>query len=197
MAEPWVQHFTVTYGDDELWACRKFLSKRYARRDDGGTYWGLCFLTIIAIGLVSLAAFELGLIEAAALTPVLVTAYAAFAAGAISYWFAVRRYTRTYYRAFRRNNETWHYSFDDTGISYKNDVRQTHLAWRAVSSVEDVGWAVMLPAGEQAVFLPSRAFADTTMRATFVAASAARIKAAREAPAADWSGNGASHMLLC
>jgi hypothetical protein len=179
--EPWVQHFTVTYRDDELWAYRKFLSKRYARRDDAGTYWGLLCVAIIAIGLVAFAAFELALFDIAALKPVLVTAYAAFAAGAMSYWFAVRRHARTFYRSFARDNGTWHYSFDDAGISYKNDLRQTHMAWRAVSSVEDVGWAVMFPTGEQAVFIPSRAFSDPAMRSSFVAASAARAKAARAA----------------
>jgi hypothetical protein len=177
-----VQHFTVTYGDDEHWAFSKVLSKRYARRHDVGAYWGLLFVAVLGIGLAGLGAFELGLIEAAALEPVLLTAYAAFAAGAISYWLAVRRYTRTFYRTLARDNETWHYCFDDSGISYKNDVRQTYLAWRAVNSVEDLGWAVMFPAGEQAVFLPSRAFSDTTIRTTFVAAAAARIEAAREAP---------------
>jgi hypothetical protein len=179
-AEPWVQHFTVTYGDDELWAFRKLLSKRYARRDDGGTYFGLSFLAIFAIGLVILAAFELGLIAAAALKPVLVTAYAAFVAGAISYWFAVRRQSHAFYRFFTRDSRTWHYSFDNTGISYKNELRQTLLRWRAISSVEDLDWAVMFAAAESAVFLPSRAFSDTTMRTTFVAASAARIEAARQ-----------------
>jgi hypothetical protein len=125
--EPWVQHFTVTYREDELWAFRKFLSKRYARRDDAGTFWRLSRLVIIAVGLVIFAAFKLGLIEAAALKLVLVTAYAAFVAGAMSHWFAVRRQSRAFYRSFARDNETWHYPFDDAGISYRNDVRQTHF----------------------------------------------------------------------
>jgi hypothetical protein len=39
----------------------------------------------------------------------------------------------------------------------------------------------MFPAGEQGIFIPSRAFSDPTMRSSLVAASAARAKAAREA----------------
>jgi hypothetical protein len=178
----WAQHFTVTYSGDELWAFSKLLSKRYARRDDSGTYFGLAFVAIFAIGLIIFAAFELGLIAAAALKPVLVTAYAAFVGGATSYWLTVRRQSYAFYRSFAPESRTWHYSFDDTGISYKNGLRQTHLRWRAVNSVEDLDRAVMFPTGESAVFLPSRVFTDTTMRTTFVAASAARIKAAREGP---------------
>lgn|GEM_PF-5967977 len=179
--EPWVQHFSVTFGDDELRACHEFLSRRYTQRDDALTYWGLLFLAVFAIGLVTLGALELGLLEATALRPVLLTAYAASFVGAISYWYAVRRHTRAFYRNYARASRTWHYCFDDSGISYKNEVWQVHLLWRGVSSVEDVGWAVMLPAGEQGVFIPSRAFSDTPTRKMFIAASAARIKAAREA----------------
>jgi hypothetical protein len=181
-AEPWIQHFTVTFGADELRACHKFLSRRYTRRDDSFTFWGLLFVAVLAIGLVTLEAFDLGLIEATALRPVLLAAYAAFFAGGMSYWYAVRRHTRAFYRNYARGNRTWHYCFDDSGISYKNEVWQIHVLWHAVSSVEDLGWAVTLPAGEHAVFLPSRAFSDTDMRAAFVAASAARIKVAGEAP---------------
>ena len=181
-AEPWVQHFTITFGEDELWASAKFTTARCARRDDSLTSWGLWFVGIFAIGLAAFGAFKLGLIEAAALKPVLFTAYVAFAAGATTYGFVVRRQYRAYYRDFARTTGTWHYTFDDSGITYKNDVRQTFLLWRAVNSVEDLGWAVVFPASDQAIFIPSRVFDDTTIRATFVAASAARIKAVRATP---------------
>ena len=181
-AEPWVQHFTVTVGEDELWASGKFTTARYARRDDNLTAWGLWFVGIFAIGLAGLGAFKLGLIDAAALEPVLFTAYLAFAAGAATYGLAVRRQYRAYYRAFARNTGTWHYTFDDSGITYKNDVRQSYLLWRAVNSVDDLGWAVVLPASDQAIFIPSRVIGDTAMRGRFVAECAARIKTAREAP---------------
>jgi hypothetical protein len=181
-AEPWVQHFTVTFGDDELRACHSLLARRYTRRDDALTYWGLLYVTILAIGLATFGAFELGLIETTALKPVLLTAYASSFAGAMSYWYAVHRHNRAFYRNYARARRTWHYCFDDSGISYKNDAWQVHLLWRGVDSVEDLGWGVMLHTGEQVVLVPVRAFSDTTTRTTFVAASAARIEAAREVP---------------
>lgn len=181
-AEPWVQHFTITVGDDELWASGQFSTARYAERDDSLTYWGLWFVGIFAIGLAALGAFKLGLFDAAALKPVLFTAYAAFAAGAAMYGLIIRRQYRAYYRSFARNSGTWHYTFDDSGITYKNDVRQVFLLWRAVKSVEDLGWAIVFPSADQAIFIPSRVFDDTALRSEFVAASAARIQAAREAP---------------
>ena len=168
-AEPWVQHFTITVGEDELWASGKFTTARYVRRDDSLTSLGLWFVGIFAVGLAALGAFKLSLIDTAALKPVLLTAYAAFAAGATTYGFAVRRQYRAYYRTFARNTGTWHYTFDDSGISYKNDVRQAFLQWRAVNSIEDLGWAIVFPAGDQAIFIPSRVFDDTAVRSTFAA----------------------------
>lgn len=137
---------------------------------------------IFAIGLAVLGAFKLGLFDATAIEPVLFTAYVAFAAGATTYGLAVRRQYRAYYRTYARITGTWNYTFDDGGISYKNDVRQTFLQWRAVNSVEDLGWAVVFPASDQAIFIPSRVFGDTAMRSKFVAECAARIEAARQAP---------------
>jgi hypothetical protein len=181
-AEPWVQHFAVTYSEDELWASGRFNTARHTGRDEAGTFLGLVFLAIPSVGLAAFTVFKLGLIELAALKPVLFTAYAAFAAGATSYWLAVRRQFRAVYRAFTRSSGIWHYTFDDRGISYKNDVRQGCVLWSAINSVKDLGWAVMFVAADQPVSLPSRVFSDSATRRAFVGASAARIKAAREPP---------------
>jgi len=181
-AEPWVQQFAIVYSEKELWAVGQFNTARHSHRDEGATFLGLVFLAIPAVGLAGFGAFKLGLVGHAALKPVLFTAYAAFVAGAASYWLAVRRQFRAVYRAFARNSGTWHYTFDDRGISYKSDARQGAVLWPAMNSVEDLGWAVIFLVADQPLAIPSRVFSDTAVRAAFVAASAARIEAAREAP---------------
>jgi len=178
VANQWLSHFTIAYSDDEVWRFRKFMAARYARADNSGTFFGMLVLVILAIGLVGLGAFKLGLVEPAAFRPVLFTAYAAFATGAASYWLAIRQHFRAIFRRSARGGRTWDYAFGDSGILYKNDTTETRVAWRGVQSVEDFGWAVMFQSGEQALFIPSRVFPDAAARAEFVVAAAQRIRAA-------------------
>jgi hypothetical protein len=177
-----VQHFAVTYSEDELWAFGRFNTARQTGRDEAGTFLGLVFLAIPGVGLAGFGVFKLGLVELAALKPVLVTAYAAFVAGAAGYWVAIRRQFRAVFRAFARHSGTWHYTFDDRGISYKNDVREGCVLWPAVDAVRDLGWAIMFFTADQPLAIPARVFGDAALRGAFVDASAARIEAAREAP---------------
>ena len=146
------------------------------------TSLGLWFVGIFAVGLAALGAFKFGLFNARALKPVLFTAYVAFAAGAATYGLVIRRQYRAYYRTYARITGTWHYTFDDSGISYKNDVRQSFLLWRAVKSVEDLGWAIVFPSSDQAIFIPSRVFGDAAARSKFATECVARIEAAGRAP---------------
>jgi hypothetical protein len=73
--------FSVTYSDDEVRSYSKLMARRYARGDDDYTFFGLMMLAIFVVGLAVFGAFELGLVKAAALRSVMVTAYVAFAAG--------------------------------------------------------------------------------------------------------------------
>jgi hypothetical protein len=59
-AEPWVQHFAVTYSEDELWASGRFNTARHTGRDEAGTFLGLVFLAIPAVGLTGFGVFKLG-----------------------------------------------------------------------------------------------------------------------------------------
>jgi hypothetical protein len=172
-------HFAVTYGDDEVRAYGKLIAARRARGQDSGMFLGMLFGAIPAIGLAGLGAFKLGWIGTAAVPPVLVTAYAAFAAGWASYWLLVRRYFRTLRRA-EAHRGPWNYAFGDDGILYKNEAIDVRLKWRAIDAVEDLGWIVLFRYGQQNVFIPSRVFSDDAARQAFVAATAARIKAAAE-----------------
>jgi hypothetical protein len=74
-------NFAVTYGDDEIRAYDKLIAARRARGESNYTFFGMLFVAIFAIGLAALGAFKLGWIGTAAVPPVLLTAYAAFAAG--------------------------------------------------------------------------------------------------------------------
>jgi len=71
-------------------------------------------------------------------------------------------------------------AFGDDGILYKNETIDVRLKWRAIDAVEDLGWIVLFRYGQQNVFIPSRVFSDDAARQAFVAATAARIKAAAE-----------------
>jgi hypothetical protein len=59
---------------------------------------------------------------------------------------------------------------------------EVRFSWRAVQSVDDLGAIVLFRCGNHAVFVPARTFADDAARKDFVAAAAARIKAAAEGP---------------
>jgi hypothetical protein len=171
--------FSVTYGNDELRSYRKLMARRYARGDNDYTFFGLMMLAIFGVGLAVLGAFEIGLVKAAAVRSVMVTAYVAFAAGWLGYWYLVQRYFSKHLgRQSLRG--PWDYWFDAAGLGYKGATIEVRLAWRAVESVDDLGAIILLRCGSHAVFVPARAFADDAARKDFVAVAAARMKAAAE-----------------
>jgi hypothetical protein len=177
-----VQKLIFTFNEEEVRAFRKLVSARLNRRLDGMGYWGVVFLLIFVIGLVVYVAYALGLFEMRSLKPVLVTAYAAFAAGAFAYAIGGRwqyqRLVRAYYGA---SNEEWEYSFDKTMMTWRSPLAETRTPWRAVRAVEDNGAMVLLWLHRDArsSFIPARVFASTADRSAFVAAVAAYIAAAR------------------
>jgi hypothetical protein len=171
--------FSVTYSDDELRSYRRLMARRYARGSNDHTFFGLMILAIFAVGLAVLGAVDFGLVEAAAVQPVLVTAYVAFAAGWLSYWFLLQRYFS------RQLGEQalwapWDYWFDAAGLGYKGATIEARFTWRGVQGVDDLGAIVLFRCGNHAVFVPARVFANDDARKVFVAASAARIKAAAD-----------------
>jgi hypothetical protein len=172
--------FSVTYDDDELRSYSKLMAGRYARGRNDYTFFGLMILAIFVVGLAVLGAVDLGLVEAAAVRSVLVTAYVAFAAGWLSYWFLVQRYFGKQLggQALRG---PWDYWFDAAGLGYKGATIEVRFTWRAVENVDDLGAIVLFRCGNHAVFVPARMFADDAARKDFVAAAAARKAAAKGA----------------
>jgi len=108
---------------------------------------------------------------------VLIAAYAAFAAGAVSYFIFMRRYSRRIYCRLAQGGSR-NYSFNETGIHSTRDAVEMQVAWRAIKSIEDHGWAVFFQSGEFTIFIPSRLFASAAERAGFVVAMRAYAKAA-------------------
>jgi hypothetical protein len=175
----WPFHFAITYSEDEIRTSRKVITARYARGHQGMRFYELAFASPVAVGLVVLGAFELGLIAPISLRPVLITAYAAFTVGLASYYLFMRRYFLGIMRAEDRwQKQTWNWSIDDAGIRYVADATDVRLAWRAFEAVDDLGGLVLLRYGRRHLAIPSRMFSDDAARAAFVGAVAARIKAA-------------------
>jgi hypothetical protein len=171
--------FSVTYSDDELRSYSRLMARRYARGHNDYTFFGLMILAIFVVGLAVLGAVDLGLVEAAAVRSVLVTAYVAFVAGWLGYWYLVQRYFSKHLgRQSLRG--PWDYWFGAAGLGYKGATIEVRFSWRAVQSVDDLGAIVLFRCSNHAVFVPARMFADDAARKDFVAVSAARIKAAAE-----------------
>jgi hypothetical protein len=172
-------HFSVTYSDDELRSYSKLMAKRYARGRNDNTFFGFLILAILVIGFAIFGAVDLGLVKAASVRSVLVAAYVAFAAGWLSYWFFVQRYFRKLLGG-QSLRGPWDYWFGAAGLGYKGATIEVRFTWRAVEDVDDLGTVVLFRCGNHAVFVPARMFTDNAAREDFVAASAARIKAAAE-----------------
>jgi hypothetical protein len=176
--------FTFSYADEaEFQAFYTLVS----RRQDQGPSWDGFYAVIIGgpvvIGLVPLAALALGLIEPEAFKPVLATAFLAFIAGALAFWWLMAVRYRTVARAVYRTGverEVWDYTFDHAGIRCRNGTWEINAPWGSVKSVEDAGAFVLiwLNNGQPFAF-PSRLFADAGVRQRFVAAIAARIADSR------------------
>jgi hypothetical protein len=175
----WPFHFVVTYSDDEIRISRKVITARYARGQQGMTFYGLGLACPIAVGLVVFGVFELGLIAPMAFEPVLITANAAFTAGLASYYLFMRQYLRAIIRREDRwQKQTWNWSIDDAGIRYVGDTTDVRLAWRAFDAVDDLGRLVLFRFGRQHLTIPSRVFSDDAARAAFVTAVREHIRAA-------------------
>jgi hypothetical protein len=169
----WPFQFEFVYSDNELRTFGKIVATRYARGDD----WAWIFV-IPLLGLVVFGAFELDLVTPVTLGPVLFTTYAAFIVGAASYYLYIRQYFRRIARNESWRGETWHWSFDETGIHYRCKKTDAWLAWSALDAVEDLGRLISFRMGRRALCIPARVFADNSARVDFVAAASARVKAA-------------------
>jgi hypothetical protein len=174
-------HFVFAFSEDEILAFRKSKATLYARGDNSHTVYGLLGAAPIVIGLLILGAFKVGLIAPSALRPALLTAFAAFTAGVAGHYFLVKRHLRKLdTHAERSLRGTWTFSFDDSGIRYNNEMVDARLTSPAIDSVKDLRSFVLVNAGRAVLPIPSRVFTDDAARTAFVAAVAARIKAAAE-----------------
>jgi hypothetical protein len=177
--------FTVTHSEEELWALGKLAQRRLDHGPAEHVYWSVIIGLMLAVGLVPLAALAVGVIGSATFRPVLATTYLAFTAGGLTFWAVMiirgRGLARANYRK-GRGSETVEYVFDDTGVVFRGDLRETRIPWPAVKGIEDTGtFVVIWLYNHQAVGLPARLFADAAAREKFVAAVAARILAAKRA----------------
>ena len=172
-------HFTVTYNDKELRTYREVAAGRYARAQSEGTGFGVLLTAILVLGFVVFGAFKFRLFAPSAVRPVLITAYFAFLTGVTGYYFVMRAYFRKFIRTDQRGG-TWNFSFTPTEISYRSEMIEVRLAWRAVNTVEDLGKMVVLRFGAQGIAIPSRVFSGDAARDAFVVAARTRIKAAAE-----------------
>jgi hypothetical protein len=161
-SDNWPYHFVITYTEDEIRASRNATAGRHARSQQGMTFYGLAFASILAIGLVVLGAFKLGLIAPMAVQPVLITAFAAFTAGAVGYYLFIRQYFRSIMRTQDGwQKRTWNCSFDDAGIRYASDTIELRLAWRVFDAVDDFGRMVLLRYGGGGTLPFPRAYSQT------------------------------------
>ena len=80
---------------------------------------------------------------------------------------------------------TWEATFDDAGMTWKSELRETRVAWRTVTSIESWRGCVMIWLGPtQSVYIPARIFPNNTaLRAFMVAVQAHIDRAAQSLPA--------------
>src|ERR1700751_5305113 len=131
------------------------MARRLAQSANSSAKWVLIVAYPLAIGLVVLGAFKLGWIAIAELPSVSLTAFVAFNAGILVYYFYLRHFYLKLYRADGRGG-TWSYCFDDAGIVYAKEGRlEVRLTWRAVDSVEDTGSMVLFRFSVQGLSIPA------------------------------------------
>jgi hypothetical protein len=176
------QKLIFAFSEAEMADARKLVAVRLNRELKGFGYWGAIYLVILAVGLVVYAAYQLDLFDFWSLKPVLITAYAAFIAGAFIQAFGgrwqYRRLTRVYYAG--EDKEEWEFTFDNAGMTWRNKTAEVRTSWDAVRAVEDVGAMILfwrdMPA--RTTFIPTRVFESAAARKAFVAAAAAHVEAA-------------------
>jgi hypothetical protein len=184
-----------TYLKGEPARFRKLTGLRIARVLPWNSFWIVVVATIFVIGLAVLAAQKIGLIDEFDVPNVLFTAYLAFGCGAGLFMMLFRRRQRQLYRATEAAAEpgdlTWEATFDDAGMTWKNELRETRVAWRTVTSIESWRGCVMIWLGPtQSACIPARIFPDNAALHAFMTAVHARIKSARQTPTADRSTSG-------
>jgi hypothetical protein len=177
-----------TYLKGEAAGFRKLTGLRIARVLPWNSFWIVIVATIFVIGLAVLAAQKTGLIDAFDVPAVLFTAYLAFGCGAWLFMTLFRRRQHQLYRATEAaaGDLTWEATFDDAGMTWKSELRETRVAWRVVTSIESWRGCVMIWLGPTENFcLPARIFPDNAALHAFMTAVQARIKSAAQTSTAD------------
>jgi YcxB-like protein len=170
-----------TYHKGEPARFRELTGLRIARVLPWNSFWIVLFAMIFIIGFAVLAAQKTELIDEFDVPPVLFTAYLAFGCGAWLFMMLFRRRQRQLSSAAEAaaapSDLTWEATFDDAGMTWRSELRETRVAWRAVTSIESWRGCVMIWLGPtQSFYIPSRIFPDDTALQAFIAAVRARIE---------------------
>jgi hypothetical protein len=177
-----------TYLKGEPARFRKLTGLRIARVLPWNSFWIVVVATIFVIGLAVLAARKIGLIDEFDVPAVLFTAYLAFGCGAWLFMMLFRRRQHQLYRATEAaaGDLTWEATFDDAGMTWKSELRETRVAWCVVTSIESWRGCVMIWLGPTQNFcLPARIFPDSAALHAFMTAVQARIKSAAQTSTVD------------
>ena len=173
-----------TYRDDEMSSYDKAVAARRRGGIDYSDFMALRIIVTLGVGLVVVLANRLDLIPLSVVPSVLVTAYAAFFAGAFAHRLLMqllhRRMARTLHEARAAKDEASEMIFAPDGVVYRTQALETRLPWRAITAIGETDMLVLIWIDIARGFpIPARMFSGPTERAAFVAALRAQALAAR------------------
>jgi hypothetical protein len=172
-----------TYQDGEMKRFRKLAGRSFNRANsESSSWWGLLLAMIFVIGLAVFAAQRSGLVAASQVPVVLITAYAAYACGAVLIIVIGIRRQRQYDRAVASGpGETEReVTISEAGLAHKSANYDLRVGWKAVKSVEALpGVVIIWLHWLQFMSIPARAFADDAARRAFIASVQAFIDGER------------------
>jgi hypothetical protein len=173
-----------TYRDDELSSYDRAVAARRHIGVDYSDFLAARIVVTLGVGLIVVLANRVGLIPLSVVPPVLVTAYAAFVAGAFAYRLLMKLTYRRMARALRKAraavDETSEMIFAPDGVVYRTPTLETRLPWRAIVAIGETDVLVLIWIDLARGFpIPARMFADRAEREAFVAALRTRALAAK------------------
>jgi hypothetical protein len=173
---PFPDRLVFTYREDELIAYSQIVSRLQDRGPAYSNFRAAMLVITLGIGFIVLLAHRLDWISLSELQPVLLTAYAAFFAGAFAYHGALhlgyRRIARTVSRSAEDANGPYEVAFDANGIAYKSAKVETRVPWDAIAEVYETRSIVLIwiSLAERGLPIPTRVFSDSATRAAFITA---------------------------
>ncbi len=168
-------HLAFAYRDGELQRFSQLSGRTINRIVPWNSFWIALGLSVFVIGLVVLGAQKAGLVRAAHVPAVLLTAYVAFYGGAglllALFWQRSRKIMQASAEIIGRGDFPWEIELRDTGLCCKSALFETQTAWNAVRLIEVRAdclliWTIQL----QVLAVPARVFSDDEERSAFIAA---------------------------